>query len=127
MKFSFITYSDAFYIQFFQAAFPEIDFSRLEEATTEEEMASNIQTLIDLLGQEILKYDLSHIKGEEIVSGNPEHCINLLQLVQEISVMLEGTRQEGGTQMSGEEEEDEDVVRQSSSKHHKHQQEDDES
>lgn len=52
-------------------------------------MASNIQTLIDLLGDQILKFDLSHIKGEEIVNGNPEHCINLLQLVQEISVMLE--------------------------------------
>lgn len=51
-------------------------------------MAGNIQALIDLLGQQILKYDLSHIKGWEIVQGNPEHCINLLQLVQEISVML---------------------------------------
>ena len=44
--------------------------------------------MIDLLGEEILKYDLSHIKGEEIVGGNPEHCINLLQLVQEISLMM---------------------------------------
>ena len=48
-----------------------------------------------------MKYDLSHIKGEEIVSGNPEHCINLLQLVQEISVMLNA--KEG----AAEEEEDE--------------------
>lgn len=31
-----------FYIQFFQAAFPEIDFSQLEEANNEEEMAENI-------------------------------------------------------------------------------------
>lgn len=53
-------------------------------------MAANIQTLIDLLGSQILKYDLSHIKGEEIVNGNPEHCINLLQLVQEIASMLDG-------------------------------------
>ena len=82
-------YSDAFYIQFFQAAFPEIDFNQLEEATNEGEMAQNIQALIDLLGQQILKYDLSHIRGGEIVNGNPEHCINLLQLVQEISVMLQ--------------------------------------
>lgn len=58
-------------------------------------MAANIQTLIDLLGSQILKYDLSHIKGDEIVSGNPEHCINLLQLVQEISVMLDGKNEEG--------------------------------
>lgn len=53
-------------------------------------MAENIQNLIDLLGGQILKHDLSHIRGEEIVAGNPEHCINLLQLVHEISVMLEG-------------------------------------
>jgi len=41
-------------------------------------MAENIQALIDLLSQEILKYNLEHIRGDEIVSGNPEHCINLL-------------------------------------------------
>jgi hypothetical protein len=52
-------------------------------------MAENIQALIDLLSEEILKYDLSHIKGTEIVSGNPEHCINLLQLAKEISLMMQ--------------------------------------
>ena len=58
-------------------------------------MAENIQALIDLLGSQILKYDLSHISGKEIVSGNPEHCINLLQLVQEISLMMEN-KEDGG-------------------------------
>jgi hypothetical protein len=62
----------------------------LEEAQTEEEMAENIQALIDLLSEEILKYDLSHIRGDEIVNGNPEHCINLLQLAKEISYMMQG-------------------------------------
>lgn len=99
--------SDAFYIQFFQAAFPEIDFNQLEEATNEEEMASNIQMLINLLGQQILKYDLSHIRGEEIVNGNPEHCINLLQLVQEISVMLQN-KAEGATTQQLEDDDDDD-------------------
>lgn len=28
---------------------------------------------------------MNHIRGEEIVSGNPEHCINLLQILQQIS------------------------------------------
>ena len=79
------------------AAFPELDFSQLEEAQNEEEMAENIQALIDVLGQQILKYDLSHIRGDEIVNGNPEHCINLLQLVLEISNMLENKVEgEGG-------------------------------
>lgn len=44
-------------------------------------MADNIQTLIDLLSQKILSVDLEHIKGEEIASGNPQHTINLLQLI----------------------------------------------
>ena len=83
-----VFFSDQFYIQFFEGAFPDIDFSSLEEAQTEEEMAENIQALIDLLSEEILKYDLSHIKGDEIVNGNPEHCINLLQLAKEISLMM---------------------------------------
>jgi len=55
-------------------------------------MAENIQALIDLLSEEILKYDLSHIKGTEIVSGNPEHCINLLQLAKEISLMMQANQ-----------------------------------
>ena len=73
----------------------------------------NIQTLIDLLSEEILRYDLSHIRGDQIVSGNPEHCINLLQLAKEISCMmntntepqaLEGSGGlEDGDQESGEE------------------------
>lgn len=41
-------------------------------------MAANIQALIDMLSQKILMYDLEHINGEQIIMGNPEHCINLL-------------------------------------------------
>ena len=58
------------------------------EASNEEDMAANIQFLIDKLEKEILKHDLSHIKGKEIVEGNPEPCINLLQLVGEIANMM---------------------------------------
>jgi hypothetical protein len=83
-----VFFTDQFYISFFEGAFPDIDFSQLEEATTDQEMADNIQALIDLLSEDILKYDLNHIKGEEIVNGNPEHCINLLQLAKEISLMI---------------------------------------
>lgn len=83
-----VFFTDQFYISFFEGAFPDIDFSQLEEAKTDQEMAENIQALIDLLSEDILKYDLNHIKGEEIVNGNPEHCINLLQLAKEISLMI---------------------------------------
>lgn len=94
-----VFFSDEFYIQFFQAAFPEIDFSQLTPAQNEQEMAENIQALVDLLGEQILRYDLSHIKGEEIVNGNPEHCINLLQLVQEIAVMIQNKGGPGAPQV----------------------------
>jgi len=35
-------FTDSFYIQFFTAAFPNIDLSSLEEANSEEDMAENI-------------------------------------------------------------------------------------
>jgi len=41
-----------------------------------------------MLSHKILMYDLEHINGEQIVMGNPEHCINLLQLAKEISCMM---------------------------------------
>lgn len=69
-------------------------------------MAENIQALIDLLSEEILKYDLSHIKGEEIVNGNPEHCINLLQLAKEISLMMQTNERPPNMDQGSEEEED---------------------
>jgi hypothetical protein len=62
-------------------AYPSFDFSALlndDESENPEKMAECIQALIDLLSQEILMYDFNHIRGEEIVGGNPEHCINLL-------------------------------------------------
>ena len=51
-------------MQFFMRAFPDCDFSQLVETDDEEEMAANIQALIDMLSQTILMYDLEHIKGE---------------------------------------------------------------
>jgi len=63
-------------------AYPDFDFSQLmdedDDTVEPEKMADAIQALVDLLGNEILHYDMSHIQGAEIVSGNPEHCINLL-------------------------------------------------
>jgi len=63
-------------------AYPAYDFSDLVKATDgaegPEQMAACIQALINLLSEEILMYDMNHICGDEIVNGNPEHCINLL-------------------------------------------------
>ena len=60
----------------------------MEPGQSEEEVAENIQFLIDFLGQQVLKVDLSALSGLEIVCGNPEHCIRLLQLIQDITVLM---------------------------------------
>ena len=52
-------------------------------------------------------YDLEHIKGDQIVAGNPEHCINLLQLAKEISCMMNSNSNElDANQLQGEDDED---------------------
>lgn len=51
-------------------------------------MAENLYYLIDMLSQQILKVDLSHIRAEEIIMGSPEMCIELLQLIHRLSLMM---------------------------------------
>ena len=46
------------------------------------------------MGQKILHVDLEHIKGEEIVNGNPQHCINLLQLIYQLSMGIQDENEE---------------------------------
>ena len=46
-----------------------------------------------------MKVDLSSISGVEIVCGNPEHCIRLLQLLHQVSDMM-------GDEEDGDEDED---------------------
>ncbi len=62
-------------------AYQGIDFSNLLEDDilgNPERMAECKQALIDLLSQEILKFDMVHIKGSEIVNENLEHVVNFL-------------------------------------------------
>ena len=108
-SFKFLPCRDQFYMQFFKSAFPDSDFSQLVETDDEDVMGANIQALIDMLSQKVLMYDLEHIKGDQIVAGNPEHCINLLQLAKEFSCMMKSNSNElGGNQMQGEDNKDEE-------------------
>ena len=69
-------------------AYPSFDFSGLhagEEDADPAKMAECIQALVDLLSEEILDTDVDHILGSEIIRGNPEHCINLLEILRQIS------------------------------------------
>lgn len=81
-----VFFQHQFYIRCFQMAYPHFDFDGLfddaEDEENPEKMAECIQSLIDLLSQEILDFDMNHIRGEEIVNGNADHCINLLQILQ---------------------------------------------
>jgi hypothetical protein len=55
-----------------------------DEDDNPDKMAECIQALIDLLSEEILDQPIQHITGKEIVSGSAEHCINFLQILQQI-------------------------------------------
>jgi hypothetical protein len=60
----------------------------LEQATTSKEVAENIQSIIDLLEDSILKQDLSSISPQEIVKGNIEHAINLTMILFEVCKLM---------------------------------------
>lgn len=84
---------DGFYLQVFEAVFPEIDLSVLKQGESEEEMAQNIQTLINILDDNLEQYDLKQISGNEIVNGNPIHCLNLLHTIK--TIIIELLKEEG--------------------------------
>lgn len=50
-----VFFNDAFYLQYFDAAFPDLDFSELQPGNTDEAVGENIQALIDLLAEEIMR------------------------------------------------------------------------
>ena len=54
--------------------------------TDDDERADNFNGIIDWVADSVLQYDLSHIKGEEIVKGTDlEHIINWLEITANIS------------------------------------------
>ena len=66
------------YLQLFERMFPfmELNIQNLmAEAETE---GDKIQVLIEILSQDILTMDLSHIKGTEIENGDLKHLLNFL-------------------------------------------------
>lgn len=85
--------SDAFYIQIFKtivgnspSLFDEERFMQETESMTE---GQRIQALIDKLDSEILQIDLSHIKGKNIADGETKDIVNILQLLDLLSVSEE--------------------------------------
>jgi hypothetical protein len=54
---------DTLYSQLFEAFFPNLNLNQMQPGETAEEMAANIQALIDLLAESILEIDLSFISA----------------------------------------------------------------
>ncbi|CDW83002.1 UNKNOWN [Stylonychia lemnae] len=99
-----VFFSDAFYIQYFQAVFPSIvEFQQIEPGRNEQDMAENLQDLIDFLGDQIIKVDLTAISGPEIIMGNPIHCIQLLELLHDLTARLGDEGSEEDDEMDDEE------------------------
>lgn len=92
--------SDSLYIQLFEVIFPSYDFGEVEQGNTPEEMADNIQGLLDLLGGQVLDMDLKFIDASQIVTGDLKHMQNFLQLLMDVVLLI--------AQKQGEEEEEEE-------------------
>jgi hypothetical protein len=82
--------SDTFFIDIFKNILgnsPQLfDEERFMEDTKKLSSGQRIQSLIDKLDSEILGIDLDHIKGEKIAQGDKKHILNLLQLLDALSM-----------------------------------------
>ena len=81
-------FTDKFYFLFLKEAFPNVEFEINEKAVTNEEMANNIDAILEFLSRRLLEIDLSHIQGIEIVNQNIDHVTKLLQLLYELSMLI---------------------------------------
>jgi len=82
--------SDTFFIDIFKNILgnsPQLfDEERFMEDTMKLSSGQRIQSLIDKLDSEILGIDLDHIKGEKIAQGDKKHILNLLQLLDALTM-----------------------------------------
>lgn len=82
--------SDTFFIDVFKNILgnsPQLfDEERFMAETSNLTPGQRIQSLIDKLDSEILGIDLDHIKGEKIEQGDKKHILNLLQLLDALSM-----------------------------------------
>lgn len=113
--------SDQFYIQVFKAILEHSSYpfkeKEFEHETKDMSAADRIQTLINKLATDILRMDLSHIKGEKIVKGNKKHIGDMLQLLDALSqnFLQDMGNEEGGDDgLDGDQFDDADINRRDS-------------
>ena len=104
---------DSLYLQLFGAFFPNLDLESVQPGETPEEMANNIQAMIDLLSEQVLECDLSYIEAEKIVEGDLQSIGKFLEVILEVLVHIAQANDEGGEGEGEGEEEGEDGERES--------------
>ena len=58
---------DVFYIQIFQEILPELDFSNMAPGQTADEMAQNIDVILDFVEEMVPEIDMKVLNGDMIV------------------------------------------------------------
>jgi len=86
---------DSLYLQLFEAFFPNLNLEEIQPGETAEEMAANIQALIDLLSESILEVDLSFISSQGVVTGQLPDIGKFLEVILEVIVQLANQPEEG--------------------------------
>ena len=79
---------DTLYLQLFDSFFPELELDKVQPGETPEEMAQNIESLINLMAESIVSMDLSFLSAQSIVEGDTTHIAQFLQLILEVIIHL---------------------------------------
>ena len=80
---------DSLYMQLFEAFFPNLNLEeKIQPGENAEEMANNIQVLIDILADSILEIDLSFISSRAITQGDLQHIGKFLEVILEVIVHI---------------------------------------
>ena len=72
---------DNFYLQIFQEILPEQGMMQLQPGNTAEEMAANIDYILDVVEKVVPEFDIYTLNGDMIVQGDLQQLAAMLDLV----------------------------------------------
>lgn len=85
---------DSLYLQLFEVIFPNYNFEEVEPGNSPDEMAQNIDGLLQLLGGQVLDMDLSFIDAAKVVGKDLKHMQNFLQLLMDVVLLIAEKQEE---------------------------------
>lgn len=90
--------SDSTYIQIFAEVLPEMNFSSLQPGQTIDDMAANIDQILDFIEESAPHLDIKLLNGDMIVQGDLTQIAMMLELIGELLLMVlgEGDEEEDG-------------------------------